>query len=136
MDNLINTIRKNERLILLVLPILMAAIFAFLPIADVFGKTTANGIKIIFDGKGLGFGRFCATLSLLLPIAAVVLQFVKINLPVQVETWFNLIWAGASLVFAVLMVIAFPQGVSLAWGGYIYCLLAIAGIAIDLLPKR
>ncbi len=136
MEDFIKTIRKNERLIILLLPILMAVVFAFFPVADVFGKATANGIKIIFDGKDLGFGRFCATLALLLPIAAVVLQFVKVNMPTQVETWFNPIWAGASLVFAVLMAIAFPQGVSLAWGGYIYCLLAIAGIAIDLLPKR
>lgn len=135
MDDLIKAIRKNERLIFLVLPILMAAIFAFLPIADVFGKSTANGIKIIFDGKGLGFGRFCATLALLLPIAALVLQFVKVNLPAQIETWFNLIWTGASLVSAVLMVIVFPEGISMAWGGYVYCLLAIVGIAIDLNRK-
>lgn len=135
MDDLIKAIRKNERLIFLVLPILMAAIFAFLPIADVFGKSTANGIKIVFDGKGLGFGRFCATLALLLPIAALVLQFVKVNLPAQIETWFNLIWTGASLVSAVLMVIVFPEGISMAWGGYVYCLLAIVGIAIDLNRK-
>lgn len=136
MDELLKTIRKNERLIFFVLPILMAVVFAFLPIADVFGKVTANGIKLIFDGKGFGFGRFCATLALLLPIAVVVLQFVKINLPAQIETWYNLIWAGASLVFAVLMAFAFPEGVSLAWGGYLYCLLAIVGIAIDIMPKR
>lgn len=135
MDDLIKAIRKNERLIFLVLPILMAAIFAFLPIADVFGKSTANGIKIVFDGKGLGFGRFCATLALLLPIAALVLQFVKVNLPAQIETWFNLIWTGASLVSAVLMVIVLPEGISMAWGGYVYCLLAIVGIAIDLNRK-
>ncbi len=136
MDELIKIIRKNERLIFIALPILMAVIFALLPIADVFGKATANGFKLIFDGKGLGFGRFCAALALLLPIAAAVLQFVKVNLPAQIETRFNLIWAGASLVFAVLMAIAFPEGISLAWGGYIYCLLAVVGIAFDFLPKR
>lgn len=136
MEELIKTIRKNERLIFLVLSILMAVIFAFLPIADVLGKVTANGCKIIFNGNGLGFGRFCAALALLIPIAAVVLQFVTVKLPAQIETWFNLIWTGASLVFAVLMAIAFPHGVTLAWGGYVYCLLAVAGIAINLIPKR
>lgn len=136
MEELIKIIRKNERWILLALPILMAVVFAFLPMADVFGKTTANGVKLIFDGNGLGFGRFCATMSLLLPIAAIVLQFVTVALPPQVANRFNLIWAGGSLIFIVLMAIALPAGVSLAWGGYIYCLLAIAGIAIDFLPKQ
>lgn len=136
MEDLIKTIRKNERLIFIALPILMAVVFAFLPVVDVLGKATANGIKIIFDGKGLGFGRFCAALALLLPIAAAVLQFVKVDLPAQVKTRFNLIWTGGSFVFAVLMAIAFPQGVSLAWGGYIFCLLAIVGIAIDFKLKR
>lgn len=136
MDKLIKTIRENEKIVLLILPIMMALIFAFLPIADVFGKTTANGIKIVFDGKGLGFSRLCATLVLLLPIFAVMLQFVKIKLPAVIESRFNFIWAAASLIFVVLMAIAFPQGVSLTWGGYIYCLLAVAGIGIDLMPKR
>ncbi len=135
MDELIKVVRKNGRMILIVLPILMAAIFALLPVADVLGKTTANGLKVIFDGEGLGFGRFCAIMALLLPIAAAVLQFVKVELPAAVESRLNLIWSAASLVFVVMMAIAFPEGVSLAWGAYIYCLLAMAGIAFDFMPK-
>lgn len=136
MEEFIKTIRKNERLIFIALSILMAAIFALMPISDVFGKATVNGIKMIFDGTGLGFARLCATLALLLPIAAVVLQFVKVNLPAAAEARFNLIWSGSSLILMVLMAVSLPQGVSLAWGGYVYCLLAIVGIAIDFLPKR
>lgn len=136
MNQLIFTVRNNERLIFLTLPILMAVIFAFFPVADIYGKITANGLKLIFSGKGFGFGKLCATLSLVLPVAAVVLQFVSIELPARVASGFNIIWAGASLFFAVLMTMTFPNGVSLAWGGYLYCLLAIACIVLDLLPRR
>lgn len=136
MDKLLNTIRQNEGIILTVLPILMAVIFAFFPVADVLGKTTANGVKLIFDGKGLGFARLCATIALLVPLAAAVLQFVRTGLPATAASNFSAIWPAASLVFAVLMAIAFPKGVALAWGGYLYCVLAIAGICIRFVPKR
>ncbi len=135
MGEFIKTIKKNERLIFIALPILMAVIFAFLPMVDVFDKATGNGIKLIFEGKGLGFARFCATMSLLLPIIAAVLQFVKVELPVSIKNSFNLIWTAASLVFVVLTAIALPDGVTLTWGAYLYILLAIGGIAMNCLPK-
>lgn len=136
MNQYIDTLRKNERLIFIALPILMAVIFAFFPIADIFGKATANGLKLIFSSKGFGLGRLCAILSLLLPIAAVVLQFVAIQLPAKVAARYNVIWSAVSLFVILLLTVTFPDGVSLAWGGYLYCLLAAVSMAVDILLKR
>ena len=127
---------RNERLIFIVLPILMTIIFAFFPIVDILGKASVNGVKLVFSGKGFGIGRLFATVALLLPIAALVVQFLAVRLPDKIASRFNIVWTGASLLFVVLMAISLPSGVSLAWGAYIYCLLAVTGIAVDLMLKR
>lgn len=126
-----NSLKANAGTIFLALPILMAVIFAFCPIADVFGKATFNGLKLAFGSKGYGFGSFCAFMSLLLPIAAIIFRFVTVKLPDKIEARFNTIWAAASIIFILLLTVTFPNGISLAWGGYIYILLAIACIVGD-----
>lgn len=136
MEQYISNIKKNERLIFIVLPIVMAVIFAFFPIIDIYGKATANGLQLIFGGKSGGLGKFFAIMPLLLPVVAIVLQFITVELPAKIASCFNVIWTALSLFFILLMAVALPRGVTLAWGGYLYCLFGIAGIVSYFLVKR
>lgn len=136
MDELTKAIRKNEKLLFLGIPIVMAVLFAFFPVADIYGKASAIGIKLVFNGNGLGVSRLFAIVALLLPIIALVVQVATIELPEKLKSNFNVIWTVGSLVFIVLMAIAFPRGVTLAWGGYLYCLFAILGIVVNLMQKQ
>lgn len=55
MDELIKTVRQNKTSIVIALAILMFVAFGFCPAIDVAGKAKINGLKVLFEGSGLGF---------------------------------------------------------------------------------
>lgn len=131
MDDIIKSLKTNKLIAILVIACLMFVFFAFCPAVDVAGKAQANGFKVLFDGKGLGFSRFLSAIALVVPIIIVAGNFVNFNLSGNLKEHFNAICFAAGFVACILMAIVLPNPVSLAWGGWLYALLALAGAGVS-----
>lgn len=130
MNDIIKTIEKNKGLITVAIAVLMFIFFACSAV-DVAGKAQAGGFKVLFDGKGLGFSRFLSAVILIVPIVVVVGSFVNFNLSGKLKENFNTICFVTGFVACLLMAVVLPEYISLAWGGWLYVLLAVAGIAVS-----
>lgn len=51
MNKMLNIIRENKRMIVVIIAILMLLFFGFGSAVDVAGKAQASGIKLLFNGK-------------------------------------------------------------------------------------
>lgn len=131
MKEFLKTIEDNRRLCFIIAAALMIVFFAFCPAVDVMGKATANGLKVVFDGSGLGFSRFVSTLMLIAPIVVIVAQFVKIKTPAAMNVTLEDGCFIAGIVFFVLLAVALPKGITLAFGSYLYFVAAILGLVVD-----
>lgn len=131
MNEIIKTIEKNKDLIIVATACLMFILFGFCSAVDVAGKAQAGGLKMVFNGRGLGFSRFLSAVVLMIPILIIVNHFVNLNLNGKLKEHFNAICFAAGLVCILLLAIALPEHVTLAWGSWIYLLLAAAGAAVS-----
>lgn len=137
MNDIIKSIQKNKNLIIILLAVLMFLFFAISAV-DVAGKAQAGGFKVLFDGAGLGFSRFLSAVIIIVPVLIVLSNFVNFNLSGKLKENFNAICFVAGLISCILMAIALPFQITLAWGGWLYILFAAAGTAvscIDLIKK-
>lgn len=130
MNDIIKTTEKNKNLIIIVLAVLMFLFFAISAV-DVAGKAQAGGFKVLFDGTGLGFSRFLSAVVIIIPVLIVAGNFVNLNLSGLLKENFNAICFIAGLISCLLMALILPTHISLAWGGWLYILLAAAGIAVS-----
>lgn len=135
MDELIKTVEKYKSLIIVGLAALMFVFFALCSAVDVMGKAQANGFKVLFDGSGLGFSRFLSLIIILLPILIIVGNYVNLNLSGKLKENFNAICFGAGFIVCLLMAIILPSPISLAWGGWLYILLAALGVAVSCIDQ-
>lgn len=134
MNDIIKTIEKNKSLIIIALAVLMFIFFAVSAV-DVAGKAQAGGFKVLFDGSGLGFSRFLSGIILIIPVLIVVNAFFKIDLTGKLKENFNAICFVTGFISCVLMIIALPDYISLAWGAWLYMLLAAAGTAVSCIER-
>lgn len=130
MNDIIKIIEKNKTAIIIALAVLMFLFFSVSAV-DVAGKAQAGGFKVLFDGKGLGFSRFLSLIIMIVPIVIVVGSFVNFNLSGKIKEYFNAICFATGFVACLLMAIVLPEYISLAWGGWLYLLLAVAGTAVS-----
>lgn len=130
MNDIIKIIEKNKGLIIVAIAALMFIFFACSAV-DVAGKAQAGGFKVLFDGKGLGFSRFLSFIIMIVPIVVVAGNIVNFNLSGKLKENFNAICFVTGLVACLLMAVVLPERISLAWGGWLYVLLAAAGIAVS-----
>jgi hypothetical protein len=72
MDDLLKQIKQYKEPLVIGLAILMLIFYGFCPVIDILGKAKANGLKVLFEGSGLGFSRFLSLLILLAPLLVVV----------------------------------------------------------------
>lgn len=110
---------------------MMFVFFGLCSAVDVAGKAQAGGLKVLFDGEGLGFSRFLSAIIIVIPILIIAGNIVNLKLSGKLKEHFNAICFAAGLICCLLLTIALPQYVSLAWGGWLYILLSITGIAVD-----
>lgn len=134
MDDIIKTIEKNKTAIIIALAVLMFIFFAISAV-DVAGKAQAGGFKVLFDGSGLGFSRFLSAIILIVPILLVLGNFINFNMSGKLKENFNAICFVAGLACCLLMAIALPQNITVAWGGWLYILLAAAGTAVSCIER-
>lgn len=130
MNDVIKTIEKNKSLIIVAIAALMFIFFACSAV-DVAGKAQAGGFKVLFDGKGLGFSRFLSAIIMIVPIVIVAANIMNFNLSGKLKENFDSICFVIGFAACLLMAIVLPEYISLAWGGWLYILLAVAGTAIS-----
>lgn len=135
MEEFIKAIEKNKTLVVIGLAALMFVFFGLCSAVDVAGKAQANGLKVLFDGKGLGFSRFLSAIIIIIPILIIIGNFVNLNLSGKLKEHFNAICFAAGFICCLLLVIVLPQHVTLAWGSWLYILLAIAGVAVSCVER-
>ena len=137
MDELIKTVRQNKTSIVIALAILMFVAFGFCPAIDVAGKAKINGLKVLFEGSGLGFSRFLSVLIFLAPMFVVLNK--SVNLKGKLSEHFCTLCFVAGVVLCLLFAIALPSGISLSWGSWLYMLISLLGIGvcrIDIFTKN
>lgn len=113
MDELIKTVRQNKTSIVIALAILMFVVFGFCPAIDVAGKAKINGLKVLFEGSGLGFSRFLSVLIFLAPMFVVLNNSVNLKLTGKLSEHFCMLCFMAGVVLCLLFAIALPSGISL-----------------------
>ena len=113
MDELIKTVRQNKTSIVIALAILMFVAFGFCPAIDVAGKAKINGLKVLFEGSGLGFSRFLSVLIFLAPMFVVLNNSVNLKLTGKLSEHFCTLCFIAGIVLCLLFAIALPSGISL-----------------------
>lgn len=113
MDELIKTVRQNKTSIVIALAILMFVAFGFCPAIDVAGKAKINGLKVLFEGSGLGFSRFLSVLIFLAPMFVVLNKSVDLKLTGKLSEHFCMLCFVAGVVLCLLFAVALPSGISL-----------------------
>lgn len=113
MDELIKTVRQNKTSIVIALAIVMFVAFGFCPAIDVAGKAKINGLKVLFEGSGLGFSRFLSVLIFLAPMFVVFNKSVNLKLTGKLSEHFCTLCFVAGVVLCLLFAIALPSGISL-----------------------
>ena len=117
----------------------MFVAFGFCPAIDVAGKAKINGLKVLFEGSGLGFSRFLSVLIFLAPMFVVLNKSVNLKLTGKLCEHFCTLCFMAGVVLCLLFAIALPSGISLSWGSWLYMLMALLGIGvcrIDIFTKN
>lgn len=135
MNEFVSFASKNKSGLNLGLAILMFVFFAFCPVCDILGKAAINGLKLVSDGKGLGFSRFLGFLLLLLPLLHIVAQVVDIKAIRPHKETMMTFCPLVCLVLGLLLAVSLPTGVALAWGAYLYLLVAIVTAVVNYLIK-
>lgn len=111
----------------------------FCPAIDVAGKAKINGLKVLFEGSGLGFSRFLSVLIFLAPMFVVLNNSVNLKLTGKLSEHFCMLCFVAGVVLCLLFAIALPSGISLSWGSWLYMLISLLGIGvcrIDIFTKN
>ncbi len=131
MNEIIKTIETNKDRIIIAIACLMFIFFGFCSVIDIAGKAQVAGLKILFEGDGLGFSRFLSFFILIAPILIIVNRFANLNVNGKLKTHFNAICFAAAFVCILLFAIALPEHTTFAWASWAYLLLTAAGAAVS-----
>ena len=123
MDEFVMTIKKHKETIVIALAILMFILFGFCPAIDIIGKAKIGGLKLLFEGSGLGFARFLSIFVLLAPMFVALGRSVDLKLTGKLAENFSTLCFVAGIVLCLL----FTTFCGLLFGicCWLCCLLAI-----------
>lgn len=147
MDELIKTIQKNKGLVAVGLAVLMFLFFAFGGATKLSASISSLGsaespsfsfFKMLSDLEDIGFTKFIGILMLAAPILVILGNFVDLKLKGTLKEKFNLICFVAAAALCLVFWISLPGesgggfsiSMTLAWGSWLYLVLAIAGIVV------
>lgn len=149
MDETTKTIKINKALVVVCIAALMFLFFALgdaISIAAEYNKAKAldfSGFKLVFkpgsdvtEELSLGFTRIIGALMLVIPILVIAGNYVDLKLTGKLKENFNLICFVSAIALCIILCIAIPGETknetplnsSLAFGGWLYLVLAIAGV--------
>ena len=85
MDSLVKFIKQYKASLIIAIAIIMFILFGFCSAVDVAGKAKVCGLKILFEGDGLGFSRFLSALILLAPMLVVLDESTNLKLTAKMS---------------------------------------------------
>lgn len=135
MNNLVNIINKHKESIVIAIAILMFILFGFGSVVDVAGKAKVCGLKILFEGDGLGFSRFLSALVLLVPMLVVLDRSTNLKLIGKSHGISATICFSVSIILCLAFAYSLPSGLKLAWAGWLYMLAGVIGLAVCRINK-
>ncbi|MDE7412192.1 MAG: hypothetical protein K2N05_00175 [Muribaculaceae bacterium] len=134
MRELLVKIQENKRSIIVVIAILMLLCFGFGSAIEVYGKATASGIKLLFNGK-FNAGNIWMLLIFAAPILVILQEVMGMSIFKSYKGNLSGVWFICGFLLLTLFAIAMPSTASLAWGSWLYLLLALAGFCVSYMHK-
>ena len=135
MDNLVKFTKQYKASLIIAIAIIMFILFGFCSAVDVAGKAKVCGLKILFEGDGLGFSRFLSALILLAPMLVVLDESPNLKLTAKMSRIPAPFFFGTSLVLCLIFAHVLPSGFKLAWASWLYMLAGVIGIAVCNIEK-
>ena len=133
MDSLVKFTKQYKASLIIAIAIIMFILFGFCSAVDVAGKAKVCGLKILFEGDGLGFSRFLSALILLAPMLVVLDE--STNLTAKMNRIPASFFFGISIVLCLIFAHVLPSGFKLAWASWLYMLAGVIGIAVCNIEK-
>lgn len=125
-------LKKNKKIVLLVVGVLAFIFAAFCPAIDVLGKDTMSGFKYVFDATGAGFTRFLYLIFFLLPLAGGVYAYV---VP-EIKWGKNMLYIfGGAAILGLITLLGLPTGLSFAFGAWLGFVLCLVGAVLAVMFK-
>lgn len=135
MDNLVKFTKQYKASLIIAIAIIMFILFGFCSAVDVAGKAKVCGLKILFEGDGLGFSRFLSALILLAPMLVVLDESTNLKLTAKMSRIPAFFFFGISIVLCLIFAHVLPSGFKLAWASWLYMLAGVIGIAVCNIEK-
>lgn len=135
MNSLVKFTKQYKASIIIAIAIIMFILFGFCPAVDVAGKAKICGLKILFEGDGLGFSRFLSALILLAPMLVVLDGSTNLKLTGKMSRIPASFFFGISIVLCLIFAYVLPSGLKLAWASWLYMLAGVIGIAVCNIEK-
>ena len=134
MNSLVKFTKQYKASLIIAIAIIMFILFGFCPAVDVAGKAKICGLKILFEGDGLGFSRFLSALILLAPMLVVLDGSTNLKLTGKMSR-IPASFFGISIVLCLIFAHMLPSGLKLAWASWLYMLAGVIGIAVCNIEK-
>lgn len=135
MDSLVKFTKQYKASIIIAIAIIMFILFGFFPAVDVAGKAKICGLKILFEGDGLGFSRFLSALILLAPMLVVLDGSTNLKLTGKMSRIPASFFFAISIVLCLIFAHVLPSGLKLAWASWLYMLAGVIGMAVCNIEK-
>ncbi len=135
MNSLVKFTKQYKASIIIAIAIIMFILFGFFPAVDVAGKAKICGLKILFEGDGLGFSRFLSALILLAPMLVVLDGSTNLKLTGKMSRIPAFFFFGISIVLCLIFAHVLPSGLKLAWASWLYMLAGVIGMAVCNIEK-
>ena len=135
MDSLVKFTKQYKASIIIAIAIIMFILFGFCPAVNVAGKAKICGLKILFEGDGLGFSRFLSALILLAPMLVVLDGSTNLKLTGKMSRIPASFFFCISIVLCLIFAHVLPSGLKLAWASWLYMLAGVIGMAVCNIEK-
>ena len=135
MSSLVKFTKQYKASIIIAIAIIMFILFGFFPAVDVAGKAKICGLKILFEGDGLGFSRFLSALILLAPMLVVLDGSTNLKLTGKMSRIPASFFFGISIVLCLIFAHVLPSGLKLTWASWLYMLAGVIGMTVCNIEK-
>ena len=127
-------IQENKRSIVVVIAVLMLLFFGFGSAVDVYGKVQTSGIKLLFNGK-FNAGNIWMLLIFAAPILVILGEVMGMSIIKSYKGNLSGIWFICGFIILTIFGLAMPSEASLAWGSWLYLILALLGFFVSYMHK-
>lgn len=116
---------------IIALAVIMFVFFGLCSAVDVAGKAQINGLKVLFEATALGFPRFLSAFILVTPILVLLSRTANLKFVGLPKEKVSALCFLVGVVLCLLFAVTLPGELSLAWGGWMYIVVGILGVAVS-----